>query len=393
VIKNVKTLPPNKKPDAGIPNKKPMEIIDYDHEPLGFSLVGPDFRLPKEECLTESGKVGECLQAFECGLENGVIDGLCHMGHDAYYHLRTCCIYESHCGYETNKEVTYLKNPEFPHRTQGSSTCMFKIDLLPTVCQLRLDFLELEMKGMKDGECDPANSLSITSSSPEAFIPVKQFCGTIHREVEDELRTDLPHIYVHVDRDHPSLKGNTNSGLPNKNEEPSVWLNLKVKDFASRWNIRVSQIQCDGANLQAPAGCGQYYNMNSGNLTSLNFLDQAYPKGVSLTSCIKRDPSACALELNMKSFAVGETKFGASTKLGYGLTCKDYFLVNGEKTSICGTNNNIPRRMIFPANGPESVHFYSDDLHNPKTDVGYHFEYFHHTNCRGLEFYKYPNKK
>ena len=41
----------------------------------------------------------------------------------------------------------------------------------------------------------------------------------------------------------------------------------------------------------------------------------------SLTSCIKRDPTACALELNMKSFFVGDTK-GGSGKLGYGLTCK-----------------------------------------------------------------------
>merc|ERR1719193_1246501 len=44
VIRNVKTLPPNKKPDPGIPNKKPKEIHDFDHEPLGFSLVGPVIR-------------------------------------------------------------------------------------------------------------------------------------------------------------------------------------------------------------------------------------------------------------------------------------------------------------------------------------------------------------
>jgi len=391
VIVDEKKQIPNKPAKAGIPNKEPEEIPDYDGT-LGFSLVGPSVRLPKEECLTDSGGIGECLQAFECGMEGGRPEGLCHLGHDAYYHLRTCCIYDSHCGFETNKEVTYLKNPEFPNYAKSSSDCMFKIDVLPNVCQIRIDFLELEMKPMVEGQCDPNNALYITSSASDAFIPVPQLCGTIHKEVQDELRTDIPHMYVHINRDHPKLYGGHNNIIPNKDGDPSVWLTLKVEDFASRWNIRVSQIQCDGANLQAPAGCGQYYNMNSGNLTSFNYLDGAYQKDMSLTSCIKRDPTACALELNMKSFFVGDTK-GGSGKLGYGLTCKDYFMINGEKTSICGSNNNIARRMIFPAHGPESVYFHSDSSHDPSVDQGYHFEYFHHSNCQNLEFYKYPNKK
>eukprot|EP00088_Acartia_fossae_P054597 TRINITY_DN6290_c0_g1_i6.p1 TRINITY_DN6290_c0_g1~~TRINITY_DN6290_c0_g1_i6.p1 ORF type:complete len:943 (+),score=244.55 TRINITY_DN6290_c0_g1_i6:31-2859(+) len=391
VIVGESSVPPNKAAHPGIPNKTAKEIIDYEGD-LGFSLVGPSVRMPKEECLTNAGGIGECLQAFECGLEGGKPDGLCHLGHDAYYHLRVCCVYESFCGFETNKEVTYLKNPEFPQYTHKSSDCMLKIDLLPNVCQVRLDFLELEMKPMEDGECDPNNSLYISTSVPDAYVPVKQLCGTIHREIEDELRTDIPHVYVHVNRDHPNLYGGPDQELPNKDDVPSLWLTLKVDDFASRWNIRVSQIQCDGANLQAPAGCAQYYNMNSGNITSFNLLDRAYQKDLSMTSCIKRDPAACALELNMKTFFVGETR-GGSGKLGYGLTCKDYFLVNGEKTSICGSNNNIPRKLIFPSHGPQSIFFHSDSEHDPKTDIGYHFEYFHHTNCQNLEYYKYPNKK
>ena len=38
----------------GIPNKKPEIIPEYEGN-LGFSLVGPSVRMPKEECLTQSG--------------------------------------------------------------------------------------------------------------------------------------------------------------------------------------------------------------------------------------------------------------------------------------------------------------------------------------------------
>ena len=44
-----------------------------------------------------------------------------------------------------------------------------------------LDFLELEMKPMEDGECDPNNSLYISTTVPDAYVPVKQLCGTVHR--------------------------------------------------------------------------------------------------------------------------------------------------------------------------------------------------------------------
>ena len=44
-------------------------------------------------------------------------------------------------------------------------------------------------------------------------------------------------------------------------------------------------------------------------------------------------------------------------------------MINGEKTSICGSNNNIARRMIFPAHGPESVYFHSDSSHDPSVSI------------------------
>ncbi|XP_023337168.1 uncharacterized protein LOC111708127 [Eurytemora carolleeae] len=386
------SLIPNKKPSSGFPNKDPSQGISFP-APSGYSFDAPLFQLPKEECHTDAGEIGECLAPFNCGAEGGEPAGLCHQGLDAAHHIRSCCIFPSYCGYETNKEVSYLTNPDYPKSTTlQKEDCIFKVDLLPGVCQLRLDFLEFEMKPMERGICEDKNSLIISSTEKTAMIPQKQLCGTIHSDSDlvDPLRTDIPHMYVNIDRDPPFTQGQPSNKIPNKIQAPSVKMNLKVTDFPSRWNIRISQILCDGANLQAPMGCSQYYNMNSGNISSLNIKDGQYPQNLRWSSCIKRDPMACAVEYNLRKFSLGETKAGPG-RLGYGLTCQDYLVINGEKTALCGGLNQ-PRPLIFPASGPESIFFYSDNIFT-KADVGYIIEYKHHLNCTGLTHYSYPSKK
>merc|ERR1719474_384087 len=111
-----------------------------------------------------------------------------------------------------------------------------------------------------------------------------------------------------------------------------------------------------------------------------------------VSSCIKRDPVACALELKMNKFSIGETK-GGSGKLGYGLTCKDYMVINGEKTALCG-QLNPPKSLIFPPGGPESIFFHTDD-DTTAADRGFSLEYIHHHSCDKLKskFFKYPGTK
>ena len=92
-------------------------------------------------------------------------------------------------------------------------------------------------------------------------------------------------------------------------------LNFKVTEYSSKWNIRVSQITCDGAPLEAPPGCAQYYNAPAGNITSLNLVERGYPAATSLDLCLAPQPGACAVKYNMREMAVGPTKGGG---LGYG---------------------------------------------------------------------------
>ena len=123
----------------------------------------------------------------------------------------------------------------------------------------------------------------------------------------------------------------------------------------------MSQIICDGANLQAPSGCSQYFNSNSGNITSINLPDRQYMADISLDVCIARDPTACALKYNMKTMGVGPTKGGG---LGYGLVCDDFIKFRGEKTGLCGKVDG--RELVLPVKGPVGLSFRSDNSHIPQ---------------------------
>jgi len=364
------------------PSKEPIFPVPF---PVTKSFL-PLSVLPPEDCHSEAGLVGECLSAAECGATSGQPSGLCHMGRDVSLHARVCCTYPAHCGYETNHRVTYLQSPGYPTPAAAVSDCPFTVNLLPGVCQVRLDFLDFQMKPLHQGQCDLKNSLLIKSGQSSTVIPMPRLCGTIASGQDDPLRTDIPHLYTHFDVD-PAPEKNAKK-VPNKDIiNPTLELHFNVENYPSVWNIRVSQIVCDGANLQAPSGCSQFYNSNSGNITSINLPDGEYMTDTSLDICVARDPTACAIKYNLAQMDVGPTKGG----LGYGLVCEDYLKLRGEKTGICGKAQG--RDMILPLRGNVGLTFQSDSSNIPGADVGYRIEYEYLHNCDTIQYYKYPSTK
>jgi len=375
---------PNK--HKAVPNKAAMVEPMF---PMPFPVTKsflPLSILPPEDCHSESGMVGECLSAAECGATSGEPSGLCHMGRDVSLHARVCCSYPAHCGYETNHRVTYLRSPSYPEPVSAVSDCPFTVNLLPGVCQVRLDFLDFQMKPIHHGSCDLKNSLLIKSAQKSTMIPMPRLCGNIASGQEDPLRTDVPHLYTYFDVDPAPEKGAKK--VPNKDTRPTLELHFNVENYPSVWNIRVSQIVCDGANLQAPTGCAQYYNSNSGNISSINLPDREYMADTTLDICLARDPTACAIKYKLKKMGVGPTKGGA---LGYGLVCDDFLKFRGEKTGICGKGDG--REMILPVRGPMGLTFQSDSSNIPGADVGYDIEYRYLHDCEGLQYFKYPSTK
>jgi len=346
-------------------------------------LAPPLVRLPAEDCITKDDEIGECLSAYDCGVTNGQIRGLCHQG---LADTRVCCVYSSQCGYTSSKSVTYFQSPAWPALVTKHLGCNLEVVLNPGVCQVRLDFLDFQLGGMDDGVCSPFNSMSIKSTVRHAYIPTNTLCGNLsprNNEQVDRLKTDIPHLYIHieelpVDRVVPKL--------PNR-PSPTVSLSVRVNNFPSKWNIRVSQIQCDGAPLQAPAGCAQYYNALKGTMASLNIYDKQYMTNMDIAACIKLDQEACAIAYHIEHMNVGSVR---GNKLGYGLTCDDFISFNGEKTSVCGAVAN--REMILPLRGSQGLKIHSDSKYS-KSEVGFRIKYRYLRDCEGAPYFRYPQLK
>ena len=64
---------------------------------------------------------------------------------------------------------------------------------------------------------------------------------------QPQAEAEAPHLYLHL--------GEAASVLPRV-----VVLEARVAAAPSRWRVKVSQVRCDGAPLQAPDGCAQVTN-------------------------------------------------------------------------------------------------------------------------------------
>ena len=117
---------------------------------------------------------------------------------------------------------------------------------------------------------------------------------------QPQAEAEAPHLYLHI--------GEAASALPRV-----VVLEARVAAAPSRWRVKVSQVRCDGAPLQAPDGCAQvtislvfilsshllcpqYYTEPSGTITSLNLPDRLYPANLDMAVCIRPDLASCGIE-------------------------------------------------------------------------------------------------
>jgi len=320
--------------------------------------------------------MGQCASAYQCGAHGGRVGDFCPQGLSSA--PRACCVFaEGRCGAQASHRVSYFA------RSNGSShptSCGYRVNLLPRVCQVRLDFLDLQLAGLEAGACSPDNRLVISVGPDQvARIPVSSLCGVVGVEGEvAPLSTDLPHLYIHLDRDSTnSLSGG---------EAHYVQLDLKVLGAPASWNIRVTQITCDGGPLQAPAGCDQYHTGLAGRLASLNLRDGQYQAGLDLTSCIARDRDACAVEYTLDTMQVGPTRGGG---LGFGLACSSYLAILGERTAICG-GSSAGRAITLPVTGPLALTLRSQATHSPGKDLGFAIRYRLLDNCRNVTYFEYP---
>jgi len=339
---------------------------------------------PDSACTSEEGESGSCVLAPLCVQSGGESKGPCKEGLGVSRVLQVCCIYSSACNTETDVMTSYFRNSLAA--TPGGARCRYRLRLQPQVCQVRLDFFQLLTAPSpdSDGVCDPNNRLSLALGGQEVSrLPVEELCGAVSSP--RSAAQDSPHLYVHV----PSNSGGTYLDLV-----------VKARGAASSWNIKLTQLSCSKPSallappkpsaLLAPPGCSQYHTATSGSISSLNLLDRLYPPNLSLTTCIKQDFTACAIRYSFVHFRLGVTKTGG---LGYGLVCKDYLSIAGERTAVCGEGDG--RELVLPVRGPTALTFVSDSVSRAGQDMGFRLNYEVLRDCShpDFKFFKYPVSK
>jgi len=322
-----------------------------------------------EQCFSTEGNHGQCLTEMECSLSEGKASGSGSCFETESRMSKVCCVNSAKCkGLVHNQKGINIQSPGYPETINNLAPCPVTVMIQPKVCQVRIDFLDFSMGQMKAGVCDYLNSMLIQSSQSTAILPITRFCGNITSGEVDALRTDVPHMYVHF----PHTLGVDKRMIPNKDDFlRSLTFTFNVKEQTSKWNIRLTQIECDGSALQAPDGCAQYYYESNGNIKSLNLPDSQYSTKTYMDVCIEKSPKDCGVQYRFEKLGLGPTRSGGQG-LGYGLVCNDLIVFRGEKTSICGNGNGA--EITLPAKGPVGFTFKSDSQ-NSELEHGYSIDY------------------
>jgi len=325
-------------------------------------------KLPADGCKNNDNEEGDCMTGSECQDIGGQVSGSCHKGYDYSPFPRICCLHKKSCGGITKKTVSYFTSDNL-----DKGSCSMEIWLAPNTCQVRLDFIQLRMGKMLNGQCPPTDSLQIRTNIKNSYIPVNSMCGNINsdRKIDDE----TPHLYLHV-------------GVDNPNTPRIIALSSEITSARNMWKVKVSQIQCNGAQLQAPSGCAQYYTQEFGSIASLNYFDGSYPINADLTVCIKPKP-ACAIQYNLSPFMLDDER-AATGRINYGLMCSDYIAFAGEKIGLCGYSGAT--QVTLPADGVQGFTFRSDGK-SGRNEVGFVIQYRFRRSCNGLNFFNYPVPK
>jgi len=334
--------------------------------------------LAQEPCETNNlqYKRGTCFPRLQCPKLGGTAAGTCIHG------LGNCCYFTKSCDSTISINETSFINNNYPNIDTATSNCKTTVKLLNrNICQLRLDFDEFVLnQPTTEGLCTDA-FLRVSKSLDDRKIPL--ICGSNNGQ----------HIYVDVD---PSV-------------DPEIQIDTAAP--GSRWNIRVSQIECT-SKQRAPAGCLQYYTSTNAVIRSFNFQSHtreainAGPVSVHLQNlnyaiCIKPQAGYCNTvftPVDETSFIMSEDAQGADNAdigLEAGLApepfdsnnpCLDYLVIPGASYEAFGGGDFRDRycRTTFPTvttTTPSPTVYvmtngYETEATNPDTNnVGFQLNY------------------
>lgn len=218
-------------------------------------------KFDNEECAADTGDNGTCYTSTECAQFGGTAQGSCAAG------FGVCCVLQYNCGSRTNHNSTYFVNNGYPSSFNSIGQCSTTIEKTsPDVCQLRLDFDEMEIQ-----QPDPVTH----QCTSDRFVvtggaPVPIICG--HNTGQ--------HMYIDA--------GSGNS--------PVSLTFITTGDFERAFKMKVTHIECGAVN-RAVEGCLQYHTSVSGTIASFNYMNS---EGLHLSNqeysiCIRNERGFCGI--------------------------------------------------------------------------------------------------
>ncbi|XP_042864811.1 uncharacterized protein LOC122248700 [Penaeus japonicus] len=234
-------------------------------------------------CLGKSdNSSGTCTTKGQC---DGREDGTCANGYGV------CCIFEKRCGSTIKQNVTFLVNDNYPDALKAIGNCQYNIEKANSdVCQLRLDFLSMNLANPNDG----AGTGVATLCEKDTFSFVGSAGGNPTVICGDN---SGQHMYL-------DIEGN---GVAR--------INIATTDDSidRSWRIKVTQIPCNSVS-RAPPGCLQYYTDYSGKIESFNYQQVDTPAAPlhlanqRYTICIRANEGFCGIRYTADHFSLsGDT--------------------------------------------------------------------------------------
>ncbi|KAB0791812.1 hypothetical protein PPYR_03612 [Photinus pyralis] len=301
---------------------------------------------------------GTCYYESECEARNGTTMGVCAEGYGV------CCVFIRSCGATSSQNCTYFESPSYPNyypsngsivpptvppasngtidprlryqvmmflarqeMTSNSLSCTFQLQKISdNVRQLRVDFLDLELRGPVNGSCT-VERFVISSHNRNNLVP--DICGYNTGQ----------HMYVDI----TDVSGPIQIGV------------LAMAVERKRFRIRVCQVtECSN-----PLNCLQYHTGVTGVISSFNY-DQAsslsrsvpeYYNNLNYAICIRKEKGYCSItytnvangtayQFQLRNFdeaGLSTTAPGQAGSEIFGCP-DDYIVINGVR--LCGERFN-----------------------------------------------------
>jgi len=239
---------------------------------------------------------------------------------------------------------TYIANVDYPTvLPTGANTCKYTVKPDGDICQLRLYFQDVVLvAGATPGDQ--------TATAPGRLVAVGN-SGIEPPAISGTLTGD--HMYVEV------------AG----SSDPTITLTTLAGQTTQKWNIQVSQIECD-SQWKAPKDCTQWFTSNTGTIRSYNTRGTTSQElnGQNVLICIRQNEGFSGAVFTAQSFQVGSSTAGAGVG---GAACmtgqgQGHITITGAnifcKSKLAPTTSQVNNAPVTVAKGPLRVNHYASTV-------------------------------